>query len=165
MKAIKTVRALAAVAAFSALASGAWAQSLSQGVTVQVSLASKCRVKAGATPVVDFGTYTAFQAVKTIPNAASVVFECTRGFGGSPTAAWDTTNGTAAGVGVLAGLQYTLTVSGGARAGGGSATTSALGTPDLVTYTVDAEMPGDQAGAGATATVNANHTRTLLVTF
>jgi spore coat protein U-like protein len=164
MQALTILRAIAAAAVAAAMTPVS-AQSLQGDVSVKVSLASKCRVKAGATPVVDFGTYTAFGAAKSLPGAASVTFECTRGFGGTPTATWDTTNGTVDGSGVLAGLQYTLTVSGGTRTGGAAATAATLGGADEMKYSVDAAMPANQAGAGATATVADSHTRTLLVSF
>lgn len=165
MKASNLVRAIAAAAVAAALAPAVSAQSVSGGVDVEVTLNSKCRVQAGANPVIDFGNYDALDdAGKNLPGAATVTFQCTRGFGGTPVAAWDTTNGAADGKGVLAGLQYTLTAA-GARTGGTAASTTSTGSPDLVNYTVNAVMPGGQAGAAAGATLNDSHTRTLLVTF
>lgn len=157
------MKKLSLIAALVLVSSGASAQALSGGVDVQVTLTSQCRVKAGANPVIDFGTYVAFGAAKNLPAAATVTFECTRGFGGTPVAAWDTTNGTAAGGGVLAGLQYTLSVPTGARVGGTAATATVAGTPDEVRYSVNAAMPGGQAGDSAVPADS--HTRTLLVTF
>ena len=160
------LRAIAAAAVAAALAPSASAQALTGGVDVKVTLTSQCRVKAGGNQLIDFGTYVAFDATgKNLPAAATVTFECTRGFGGTPVAKWDTTNGTAAGEGVLAGLQYTLSVPTGARTTGTTATATVAGTPDLVKYTVDAAMPGGQAGAAAGTSANDSHTRTLLVTF
>ena len=165
MKASNLFRTIAAVAIVGAFAPAASAQSVGGGVDVEVTLLSKCRVQAGANPVINFGDYDALDdAGKNLPGAATVTFQCTRGFGGTPAAAWDTTNGAADGKGVLAGLQYTLSAT-VARTGGTIASTTSTGSPDLVNYTVNAVMPGGQAGAAAGATLNDSHTRTLLVTF
>lgn len=163
MKAQKLIRAMTAAAAVLAIAPSASAQAVSGDVTVQVNLTSQCRLKSGGSPIVDFGTYIAFGGAAT-GSSDSVVFECTRGYGATPTAAWDTLGGTAAGVGVIEGLQYTLSVSAGSRVGGTDASVSTTGTPDTVTYNIGGTMPGGQAGAGnGGAAVTA--TRTLMVTF
>lgn len=165
MKTKQIVRALSAIAIFAAIAPASFAQSVSGDVDVKANLTSKCRTQSGANKVVDFGVYQAFQPGAATGSTDTVVFECTRGFGGTPVAAWDTTNGTAAGVGVLSnGLQYTLTVSAGARTAGTAASVTTIGTPDLVNYTVGGSMPALQAGNGAGGAV-VTQTRTLLVTF
>jgi hypothetical protein len=163
-------RTLAVVAAFAAFAPSASAQtSLSATVETKVSLASKCRWSGGSAPTgvqLDFGTYTAFQTTaKGLEGTApTLVFECTRGFGTSPTVAWDTTNGTAAGGGLLAGLSSPLSVSSGVASGGPAAPAAGgLGTPQTVTFTLGGSIPGDQVGAGAGGAATAN--RTLTLTF
>lgn len=163
MKVSILVRAIAAAAVAAAFAPAASAQSLSGDVEVKVNLTSKCRVKAGGPAVVDFGVYQAFGAVVNAPTS-TVTFQCTRSFGGTPTATWDAVGGTAAGVGVIEGLQYTLSVTAGARTGGTAASVTTTGTPDEVAYTVGGTMPAGQAGTGAGGTVQ-TATRTLLVTF
>jgi hypothetical protein len=164
MKAFTVLRTLVAIGTLSALAPASFAQALTGDVTVTVALASKCRVDPdGSTPVVDFGTYTAFGGAK-VGTTGDVTFECTRGFGGTPVAAWDTAGGTATGIGVIAGLQYTLKVTTSGRTAGTDADTTTVGTGDIVKYTVGGDMPAGQAGAGAGgAAVTA--TRTLMVTF
>jgi hypothetical protein len=163
MKAFTSLRTLVALAAASALAPAALAQAVNGAVDVKVNLTSQCRVVTGATnPVVDFGTYVAFDPAKS-GTGATVTFECTRGFGGTPSAAWDTTGGTAAGVGLVSGLQYALTVSGGARTGGTASSVTTIGTGDLVKYTVGGTLAGGQAGDGTGGV--ASVTRTLLVSF
>lgn len=164
MKALQIVRALVAVAALSALSFGASAQALTGGVDVKVTLTSKCRLQTvAANPVIDFGTYIAFQAGPVTPAGVPVKFECTRGYGASPTAAWDTTNGDAAGVGVLAGLEYQLTASGGVRVAGAAATATTGAGADVVTYTVTGSMAANQPGQNSAGVQS--HTRTLMVTF
>lgn len=156
-------RTLAVVAAFAALAPSASAQAVSGTVTTQVNLTSQCRWQGGTAPVgvtVDFGTYVAFQTTANPGSTPAVVFECTRGFGTTPTIAWD---GATSG-GVVAGLNYTLTVSAPARVGGSAATAASIGTADAVTYTLGGTMPANQAGAGAGGTVQ-TATRTLTVSF
>lgn len=164
MKAKNLIRATLAIAAVAAFVPGASAQSVSGEVDLQVNLTSQCRLRPVATdPVLNFGTYVAFQAGAATAPAANVVFECTRGFGGTPTATWDTTGGQATGEGVIAGLRYGLTVSAGTRAAGTAATAAALGTADTVTYAVGGSIAGGQAGQGAGGAATAS--RTLLVTF
>lgn len=105
---MKKLLTLVAAAAFSTLVPTAHAQTASNNFDVTVNLSSQCRAANNGTQTVDFGTYTAFQAGIQGSSTANLVFDCTRGFAPT-TVAFDTVNGTAAGVGVLAGLQYTLT--------------------------------------------------------
>jgi hypothetical protein len=167
MRTSNVFRTLAVVAAFAAFAPSASAQALSATVETKVNLTSKCRwVGSAPTVTVDFGTYVAFQnTAKGIEGTApTLVFECTRSFGTSPTVAWDNINGTAVGGGLLAGLYYTLSVSAGVASGGTAATAAGgLGTPQTVTFTLGGSIPADQVGVGAggNATVN----RTLTLTF
>lgn len=163
MKALNLIRAVTAVAAFAALVPVASAQSVNGAVDLSVTLTSRCRLQTTTAPVLNFGTYTAFQTgAATAPNV-SLVFECTRGYGTTSTATWDTTGGSAAGMGALAGLQYALTSSSAVTAAGSPATAAALGTPATITYTVGGSIAGGQAGTDTTGAATA--TRTLTVTF
>ena len=79
--------------------------------------------------------------------------------------AWDVgTDATADGIGVIAGLQYTLSATPGVRATGSPATTASIGTADTVPFTLSGTMPKLQAGAGAGGAATAV-TRTLTVKF
>lgn len=161
-------RTLAVVAAFACVASTASAQSMlsNSSVTVSVTLTSQCKWTTSAPTglAVAFGTYTAFRATPLTPaTPATFSVTCTRNFGTSPTVTWDTTNGTNTGIGVLAGLQYTLSVSGGTPTAGTAASTSTTGSGDVILYTLSGSMPADQAGsvtAGA-----ASHVRQLTMSF
>ena len=132
---------------------------------VSVSLSSQCRATNDATTTVNFGTYTAFQTGAATGTAVNLTFDCTRSF--SPTSvAFDVVNGTAAGVGVLQGLQYTLTAALPTSAAGLAATTTSIGGADVKTYNITGTMPALQAGTCATAACGPTaHTRTLIVTF
>lgn len=154
----------ALVVLFAAAAPVASAAGVDASVTVKVNLTSKCQVKAGQTNVVDFGVYQAFAASDVTGTGTTVTFECTRGFGAAPTVAWDATGGTAAGVGVINGLQYTLSATPGLRVNGTVADTTTIGTPDTIPVDLGGTMPAGQAGAGAGGTVT-TAIRTLTVTF
>jgi hypothetical protein len=158
------IRTLAVVAAIAALAPVAQADTATDTVTVKVNLTSKCRWQGGTAPTgveVDFGTYIAFQGTdNTGSPSTGLTLECTRGFGGTPTATWD---GDSAGGGVIAGLNYTLSATAGTRVTGTAATVSTIGSADTVPFTLGGTMPADQAGAGAGGAQTA--TRTLTLTF
>ena len=158
------IRILAVVAAIAALAPAAQADTALSTVTVKVNLTSKCRWQGGTAPTgveVDFGTYVAFQGTdNTGTPSGPVTLECTRGFGGTPTATWD---GDSAGGGVIAGLNYTLSATAGTRQNGTGATVSTIGTADTIAFTLGGTMPKNQAGAGAGGAVTAP--RTLTLTF
>ena len=158
------IRILAVVAAIAALAPAAQAGTATADVTVSVNLTSKCRWQGGgADPAitVDFGTYVAFQTGAATGNpSGGATLECTRGFGGTPTATWD---GDSAGGGVIAGLNYTLSATAGTRQNGTGATVSTIGTADTIAFTLGGTMPKNQAGAGAGGAVTAP--RTLTLTF
>jgi len=141
------------------------AQTVNNNFTVSVQLASLCMAKNSGATTLNFGTYTAFQGTAQTPAApVTLTFDCTRGLA-PVSVAVDTTNGTAAGVGVLAGLQYALTASSATTVAGIAASTSTIGTADAVSYSVSGTMPADQAGTCGTATCSASHTRTLIVTY
>jgi hypothetical protein len=157
---------LSAVAvAFAAVIPFADAATTSSNFTVSVTLSSQCAATNSGTTTVSFGTYTAFQGAAQGSNSVNLTFQCTRGFA-PVSVAFDTVNGTAAGVGVLQGLQYTLTAAAPTLAAGTAATTATIGTGDIRTYAVSGSMPANQAGTCATSSCGpTTHTRTLIVTF
>jgi len=132
---------------------------------VSVTLNSQCKATNSGTTTVDFGDYTAFQATAATGTPVGLTFDCTRNF--SPTSVeFDTTNGTAAGVGVLQGLQYTLTAAAPTSVAGTAASTTSIGTADVKTYNITGTMPANQAGDCATGSCGpVSHQRTLIVTF
>ena len=159
---MKKLLSIVAAAAFSFLVPTAQAQTASNDFNVTVNLSSQCRASNSGTQTVDFGTYTAFQAGNQGSTTANLVFECTRGFAPT-TVAFDTVNGTAAGVGVLAGLQYTLTTAAAVVTAGTPATTGTIGSGDARQYAVSGTMPAGQAGTAPSGA--ASHVRTLILTY
>lgn len=149
-----------------ALASTAQAGTANNDFNVSTSLSSQCTATNSGTTTVDFGTYTAFQVGVQTSTSVNLQFQCTRGFAPTSTA-FDIVNGTAAGVGVLVGLQYTLTAGSAAIVAGTAATTATIGTGDAVTYAVSGTMPAGQAGTcvASSSCGPTSHVRTLIVTF
>jgi spore coat protein U-like protein len=140
------------------------AADISNTFAVTVSLTSQCRAKDSGTKTLAFGTYTAFQTGAQSATGINIEFECTRGF--APTSvAFDTTNGTAIGGGVLAGLNYDIDFAAAVVTAGTAATSAAasIGTADLRSYAITGTMPANQAGA--TATGEQSHNRMLIVTY
>jgi len=174
MNAIKSVRALAVMAALSALTSVASAQTLltNAPVDVKVTLTSQCRWASGSAPTnltVDFGSYTAFQAEDKAGNSTSLSLLCTRSFGTKPTITWDADDATesAQGDGVIAGLYYklSLTDAGGSDGEDPTATGGATsGKPRTVSFTLSGNMPGGQAGTDA-KNAQVTHARRLTLSF
>jgi hypothetical protein len=162
---MKKILATAVVAALSAMIPAVQAATTNNNFNVSTSLSSQCAATNSGTTTVDFGTYTAFQVGAQAGTPVNLTFQCTRGF--APTSvAFDVVNGTAAGVGVLVGLQYTLSAGAPGTVAGTAATTASIGTGDVVTYAVSGSMPAGQAGACATASCGpTSHVRTLIVTF
>jgi hypothetical protein len=162
---MRKVVARAAIVAFSAMTPFAQAATTSNNFNVTVTLTSQCAATNSGTTTVAFGTYTAFQAAAQTSSSVNLTFQCTRGF--SPVSvAFDVVNGTAAGVGVLTGLQYTLTAAAPTTTAGTAATTATIGTGDIKTYAVSGTMPAGQAGTCAVSSCGpASHVRTLIVTF
>jgi len=139
----------------------ALAQTASQDFDVSVTLTSLCRVVASQTPVIAFGTYTAFQTTANT-NSTGIDFECTRNLAIS---SFTIDTVTSPFYGVIAGLNYELTVAAAAVTAGDAATAmlNGIGTADILTYTVNGTMPANQVGdATAAATPN---THTLLINF
>ena len=172
MRALNLLRIAAFAAAFATLAPAAFAQKTVTGtVPVSVSLSSLCRWQGGTAPSIamNFGTYTAFgSATVPAPDSGDLVIECTRNFGAAPAFSWDTgadkaDAGSGVANGVLAGLNYSLTVAGPTVAGGTTALPGTPGTAKTVTFKVTGDMPSGQAGDGAGGA--ASHNRTLTVQF
>jgi uncharacterized protein YaiE (UPF0345 family) len=155
----------AAIAGVLAMIPGAEAATTSNNFNVTVTLTSQCAATNSGTTTVAFGTYIAFQAAAQPGSAVNLTFQCTRGF--SPvSAAFDVVNGTAAGVGVIQGLQYTLSAAAPTSVAGTAATTATIGTGDIKTYAVTGTMPGGQAGTCAASSCGPTTVvRTLIVTF
>jgi hypothetical protein len=163
----KILTAAAVAAAFAIVPNAQAAGTANNNFNVTTTLTSQCTATNSGTQTVDFGTYIAFQGTAQTGTPVNLLFQCTRGF--SPTsAAFDTVNGTAAGVGLITGLQYTLTAAAPTSTPGTAASTAAggIGTGDIKTYAITGTMPPGQAGdcAGATCTPAAV-LRTLIVTF
>jgi len=159
--------AAAAVVSLTLLSAPAYAATASQTFNVSATLTSLCRVN--ATTLGLAFTYTAFGAAQTGVAGGNVIFECTRGFGASPTVAFDTTNGGssltgagATGDGMVAGLAYTMAVSAGVATAGTAATNTTVGTPTQYTYTLTGGLLANQAGDSSLATTVV---RTMVVTY
>lgn len=165
---ISTVTAAALLASVTPVA---LASTVASDFTVSVQLAAQCQALNTGTQTVDFGTYTAFGAAKTA--SANLTFNCTRGLA-IPTFSFDATNGSAAGYGVLAGLNYGLSAA-DTRTAGSAATAVAggVGSATLHTVTISGTMAAGQAGeclvANSTAasceSTATSHVRTLTVTY
>jgi hypothetical protein len=158
------LRLLALTAVVVTFGPSAMAQAVGGSVGTSVTLSSLCRIQGGGAATgatVSFGSYTAFQLGANPGSTPTVTYECTRGFGNAaPSIGWD---GGSAG-GVVAGLNYTLTISAPVRTGGVAATNASIGSADTVVYTLGGSMPGGQAGTDGGAAVQ-TATRTLTVTF
>jgi hypothetical protein len=139
------------------------AADISNDFTVSVTLSAQCQAKDTGTKTLDFGTYTAFQADAQDATGIDIEFECTRGL--VPTSvAFDTTNGTAIGGGVVGGLNYDMEIATAVVTDGTDSTSAAadIGKADLRSYAISGTMAASQAGeVGATA----SHTRTLIVSY
>jgi len=161
---LKRVLAAAVAAAFSIVPNAQAAGTANNNFNVTTTLTSQCTATNSGTQTVDFA-YTAFQTGPQAGTPVNLLFQCTRGFG-PITAAFDTVNGTAAGVGVISGLQYTLTAASPTNGPGTPASVTSIGTGDLKTFAITGTMPPGQAGDCATSTCTpAAVLRTLIVTF
>ncbi len=133
---------------------------------VTASLAAACTITSVGTPVLAFGTYTAFQAAAATATAP-ITIQCSRSLA-APTFAFD--GGT--GYGVLAGLNYNVTAASAITTTGTAATAVAggVGTADVRTITLTGSMAAGQAGdcaagnAAACAAVQ-TATRTITITY
>lgn len=133
------------------------AGSVNGNFNVKVDLTSACKVDTSSATALDFGSYTAFGASAPTPTA-SIKFDCTRGLTIS-SVAFDTGSGK----GVVAGLQYDMTVGTESRAAGTAATATIAGTADVLTYVVTGSMAAGQAGAGAGGV--STDARTLTISY
>lgn len=150
----------AAIAASFSVPASALAANASSTFNVTATLTSVCSVTTVGTPVIAFGTYTAFgAAIGPIAVSAPATFQCTRGLP-QPTAAYDT--GVAGGV--IVGLQYTLSAPVGSKTTTGVAATSgSTGSADVYSYTFSGSIPAGQAGD---PTQNPGpDVRTLIITY
>lgn len=167
-----------AVAALSLGSSAFAATSTTTSFTVSVALTSTCRagVVAGNAGV-DFGTYTAFQpTAKTGVVGPIYSVDCTRNLAAAPTAAFDTALGTAAGDGVVAGLNYKLTAAAAVVVAGTAATAATSGqaptgngTATNYAFAITGAMPADQAGSvlnvGVEPLSAVTQSRSLIISF
>ncbi len=172
---ISAVAAVTLVAGVIPVAHAVGGQTVTSNFDVSVTLASRCKATNSGSTTVAFGTYTAFQASAKTATPALVTFDCTRGL--APVSfSFDTTNGTSAGEGVLAGLNYMLNTSAASVAGtAATAGASANGTADVFTVTIGGSMPANQSGqcgtisptqaTAATCDSSPSHTRILTVTY
>lgn len=124
---------------------------------VKVELTSKCIYDSASATALDFGTYDALTGGASTPAPEAVIqFKCTRGL--SPTASLGATT-----AGVVAGLQYDLTLGSAVVTDGDVASATSVGSADVRKYTVTGSMADNQAGAGAGGA--ATDARTLTLTF
>ena len=133
---------------------------------VSVAFTPVCTVNA-AVSVIAF-TYTAFAVATTVPLAAPITLNCTRGIGATATAAFD--GGVAAGLIGATNLVYTLSAPVRTAAAGAPATAAPVfvGGPDVVTFNFGGTLT-PQAGGGAIGNpapiANVTVVRQLVVTY
>ncbi len=155
-----------AVLAVLSVCGAAHADTVSSPFQVTVTLAQKCLADSGnGTPVIAFGTYTAFDpAISNVAASGPIKFNCTRGL--TPVAAaFDTAGGGTSGLLSPANLRYTLALTGPTTTAGTAATTAIIGTPDVHSFSFTGTLLGNQAGNTAgNATVSTDN-RTLVLTF
>ena len=162
-KTIMKKLALVSLLGLVTFAGGAHAATANANFMVDVSLTTVCRVVGSAVPSLAF-SYTAFSSAnvsQTTPVAIS--FECTRNLA-LPTVAFDG----ATPIGVVSGLQYTLTATAGTVGAGTAADNTQIGTPATYAYSITGVMPSGQAGTanGTNASiVTGQAARTLIITY
>ena len=154
---MKKLALTAALALAGLVAAPAHAATTDNNFNVTVNLTSACLVNTAATAL-NFGAYTAFGSAATPAPTTSITFKCTRGLTISGVA-FDTGSG----AGVVAGLNYGMSVGTVATAAGTAATASVTGTADVLTYVVTGSMVAGQAGAGAGGA--ASSARILTITY
>ena len=159
---MKKIALVAALALTSIMAAPVMAQSATtpNAFNVVVNFTSACLVNTAAAAL-NFGTYTAFGTAGNAAPTTSISFKCTRGLTIS-SVAFDSGSG----AGVIAGLNYGMTVSPVARVLGTAATPTVAGTSELLTYLVTGSMIDGQAGQGASsAAATSTVGRTLIITY
>lgn len=140
----------------------AHAGTASQAFDVTAALTTKCVANNGTTtPAVAF-TYTAFQTGSATATPASISFKCSRNLA-ITSASFASGSAVSSYSGVVAGLAYTINLTGGTTPSGGSdATTTTAAVADNYTYSVTGTMGAGQAGqSGASAT----DSQTLYISF
>ncbi len=163
-------RLTAAAACLAALASSAFADTVSKQFSVSATFTPACLTNNSSPTTLDFGSYTAFGSAATSAPTTSISFKCSRGmtltsavFDPGTDASTGTASTTPTGAGVVAGLRYTLTTAAAVKTTTGTAaTTSAAGTADVYTYVITGAMDGGQAGCSTCASTQI---RTLTMTY
>jgi hypothetical protein len=135
----------AAIAASLAFPASVLAATSNSTFNVTASLTSVCSVTTVGTPVIAFGTYTAFgAAIGPVAVSAPATFQCTRGLP-QPTASYDVAGGGPAGV--IVGLQYTLSAPAGSKTTTGTAASAgSTGSADVYSYSFSGSIAAGQAG-------------------
>ena len=158
------VFALTAATLLSATAPVVHAATVSSGFNATVTLSAQCLATTVGTPVIAFGTYTAFgAAIGPVSLSAPLTFRCTNGLP-APTVAFD---GGVAG-GVIAGLVYTLTAPALTRTNGAAATATVGAGQDTYAYTFSGSIAAGQPGECITAAATScapTVPRTIVVTY
>ena len=161
-------KALAAALILASITPMLQAATTTNNFNVTVTLTSQCQVTNNSTQTVAFGTYIAFQGAVQTASTATLNFRCTRGYSPVSTA-FDVVNApdsTTTGIGVIQGLQYTLTNTPVLSVAGTPASSTTIGTGDIRGYTLGGSMPADQAGTCAVASCGpTTQVRALIVTF
>lgn len=168
------MKKIALIAALGLMGMGStMAQTVAGNFNVTVTLTSRCEVTTVGTPVLAFGTYTAFSAAAVTAAPAQIAYRCTRNLAG-PTVAFDTaggtssaTNTTASGEGVISGLRYIMAVAAASTGNAAGAepvvaTLGDIGTPNTRNYEITGTMPADQAGR---VSASAPQARTLILSY
>jgi hypothetical protein len=161
------LKTLVAALTLASIAPALQAATTSNNFNVTVTLTSQCQQTNNASTTVAFGTYVAFQGAAQPSSTANLTFRCTRGYALVSTV-FDTTlpTSTSAGVGVIQGLQYTLSAATAVNVAGAVASSTSIGSGDILTYAITGTMPADQAGACAAASCGVtSQVRTLVLTF
>jgi hypothetical protein len=162
------MKKIALIAAMGLMGMGsAMAQSLNVQNTfdVTVNLLSRCTLTAPANTTLAFNDYTAFGG-SISSNSVVYTLNCTRGFG-APVVTFNDlgANGTTAGNGVVAGLQYTIDSAIVATGAGTAADATSIGTASTRSITLTGQMVGGQAGTCTAASCSGTQARTLTITY
>ena len=163
---MKKLAIVLVIASSLAVPLGAQAATVNAPFNVSVAFTPVCTVNAAAS-VIAF-TYTAFAVATTVPVAAPISLNCTRGIGATATAAFD--GGVAAGLIGATNLVYTLSAPVRTAVAGAAATAVpvSVGGPDVVTFNFGGTL-AVQAGGGVlinpAPVANVTVLRQLVVTY
>lgn len=124
---------------------------------VTVTLTPGCKYTSAATPTVAFGSYAALTSTSNNTGSATLAFACSRGLVITSAVIDNSGNG------VIAGLNYTLTVAAPTTGTGTTAGLTTPGTADTYSYVVSGVMPFGQAGDTSTG-LQTDH-RTLTISY